>query len=90
MAQLSEVSAQFREELVRVLDNSPADWILYYLATSTMKMGGHRYGAFLDAATTAAKLAIYSSYQEQGANIRKNRLSLPRRAKNASKPLFKR
>jgi len=71
VAQLSEVSAQFREELVRVLDNSPADWILYYLATSTMKMGGHRYGAFLDAATTAAKLAIYSSYQEQGANIRK-------------------
>ncbi|MGB3201162.1 MAG: heterocyst differentiation control protein, partial [Nodosilinea sp.] len=37
---------------------------------STMKMGGHRYGAFLDAATTAAKLAIYSTFIEQG-NIRK-------------------
>ncbi len=34
-------------------------------------MGGHRYGAFLDAATTAAKLAIYTTYREQGANIRK-------------------
>ncbi|NJL49206.1 MAG: heterocyst differentiation control protein [Leptolyngbyaceae cyanobacterium SM2_5_2] len=37
----------------------------------TMKMGGHRYGAFLDAATTAAKLAIYSTFIEQGENIRK-------------------
>jgi hypothetical protein len=36
-----------------------------------MKMGGHRYGAFLDAATTAAKLAIYSTFIEQGNNIRK-------------------
>jgi hypothetical protein len=54
-----------------VLENSPADWILFYLAMSTMKMGGHRYGAFLDAATTAAKLAIYTTYQEQGRNIRK-------------------
>ncbi|HEY9888664.1 MAG TPA: hypothetical protein V6D02_09710 [Candidatus Obscuribacterales bacterium] len=36
-----------------------------------MKLGGHRYGAFLDAANTAAKLAIYSSYLEQGKNIRK-------------------
>lgn len=36
-----------------------------------MKLGGHRYGAFLDAANTAAKLAIYSSYLEQGQNIRK-------------------
>jgi hypothetical protein len=36
-----------------------------------MKMGGHRYGAFLDAAATAAKLAIYSTYLEQGKNIRK-------------------
>lgn len=34
-------------------------------------MGGHRYGAFLDAATTAAKLAIYTTYCEQGENIRK-------------------
>ncbi|NER79431.1 MAG: heterocyst differentiation control protein [Leptolyngbya sp. SIO1D8] len=36
-----------------------------------MKLGGHRYGAFLEAATTAAKFAIYSSYLEQSKNIRK-------------------
>jgi len=71
VAQLSDVSIEFRQELLRVLNNSPADCILFYLAMSTMKMGGHRYGAFLDAATTAAKLAIYATYQEQGENIRK-------------------
>lgn len=42
-----------------------------HLALGAMKMGGHRYGAFLDAATTAAKFAIYSTYLEQGGNIRK-------------------
>jgi hypothetical protein len=36
-----------------------------------MKLGGHRYGAFLEAATTAAKLAVYTSYLEQGKNVRK-------------------
>jgi len=50
---------------------SSADRILIYLAISVMKLGGHRYGAFLEAATTAAKFAIYSSYIEQGRNIRK-------------------
>lgn len=53
------------------LEVSPADRILMYLAISVMKMGGHRYGAFLDAATTAAKFSIYSTYLEQGKNIRK-------------------
>lgn len=53
------------------LKASSADRILIYLAISVMKLGGHRYGAFLDAATTAAKFAIYSSYLEQGKNIRK-------------------
>lgn len=47
-----------------------ADRILVQLAMGVMKMGGHRYGAFLDAATTAAKFAIYSTYLEQGRNIR--------------------
>lgn len=53
---------------------SPADRILLYLALGTMKMGGHRYGAFLDAATTAAKLAIYTTYEEQGGNLRQTSL----------------
>jgi hypothetical protein len=57
--------------MIADLKVSSADRILIYLALSILKLGGHRYGAFLDAANTAAKLAIYSSYLEQGQNIRK-------------------
>lgn len=57
--------------MIADLKVSSADRLLIYLAISVMKLGGHRYGAFLDAANTAAKLAIYSSYLEQGQNIRK-------------------
>ena len=72
VSQQSEISPeQIRQMLSQVVDKSPADWILLHLAIGTMKMGGHRYGAFLDAATTAAKLAIYSSFLEHGENIRK-------------------
>lgn len=67
----SQVPPQLRQHLLEVVHPSPADQILFDLALSTMKMGGHRYGAFLDAATTAAKLAIYSTFIEQGENIRK-------------------
>jgi len=35
-----------------------------------MRTGGHRHGAFLDAAATAAKCAIYMTYVEQGENLR--------------------
>lgn len=65
MSALDELSIQ---------ELSPADRILLYLAIGTMKMGGHRYGAFLDAATTAAKLAIYNTYREQGENLRQTSL----------------
>lgn len=71
MTQSSQIPPNLQQDLLRAVDNSPADWILLNLALSTMKMGGHRYGAFLDAATTAAKLAIYSTFIEQGNNIRK-------------------
>ncbi|WP_017300976.1 hypothetical protein [Nodosilinea nodulosa] len=71
MTYQSQVPPDLKQDLLRAVDNSPADWILLNLALSTMKMGGHRYGAFLDAATTAAKLAIYSTFIEQGQNIRK-------------------
>ncbi|HSM82311.1 MAG TPA: heterocyst differentiation control protein [Nodosilinea sp.] len=71
MTHPSQVPPDLKQDLLRAVDNSPADWILLNLALSTMKMGGHRYGAFLDAATTAAKLAIYSTFIEQGQNIRK-------------------
>lgn len=46
------------------------DQILFYLAFSAMRTSGHRHGAFLDAAATAAKCAIYTTYIEQGENIR--------------------
>lgn len=71
MTHPSQVPPDLKDDLLRAVDSSPADWILLNLALSTMKMGGHRYGAFLDAATTAAKLAIYSTFVEQGNNIRK-------------------
>ncbi|MDB9525049.1 heterocyst differentiation control protein [Oscillatoria sp. CS-180] len=59
------------DQVIADLKVSSADRILIYLAISVMKLGGHRYGAFLEAANTAAKLAIYSSYLEQSKNVRK-------------------
>ncbi|PSN17083.1 heterocyst differentiation control protein [filamentous cyanobacterium CCP5] len=58
------------EELIRQLSPSAIDQILLYLAFSAMRNGGHRHGAFLDAAATAAKCAIYMTYIEQGENLR--------------------
>lgn len=57
-------------DLVRQLSPSAIDQILLYLAFSAMRTGGHRHGAFLDAAATAAKCAIYMTYVEQGQNLR--------------------
>ncbi|MBE7382835.1 MAG: heterocyst differentiation master regulator HetR [Leptolyngbya sp. SIO1E4] len=57
-------------DLVRQLGPSAMDQILLYLAFSAMRTGGHRHGAFLDAAATAAKCAIYMTYLEQGENLR--------------------
>lgn len=57
-------------DLVRQLGPSAMDQILLYLAFSAMRTGGHRHGAFLDAAATAAKCAIYMTYVEQGENLR--------------------
>ncbi|TVQ11302.1 MAG: heterocyst differentiation control protein [Leptolyngbya sp. DLM2.Bin27] len=74
MTYQSQVPPDLEQDLLRAVDNSPADWILLNLALSTMKMGGHRYGTFLDAATTAAKLAIYSTFIEQDNNLRKTSL----------------
>lgn len=57
-------------ELVKKLDPSAIDEIMMYLAFSAMCTGGHRHGAFLDAAATAAKCAIYTTYVEQKNNLR--------------------
>lgn len=57
-------------DLINRLSPSAMDQILLYLAFSAMRMSGHRHGAFLDAAATAAKCAIYMTYLEQGHNLR--------------------
>jgi len=46
------------------------DQIMLYLAFSAMRTSGHRHGAFLDAAATAANCAIYMTYLEQEQNLR--------------------
>jgi hypothetical protein len=57
-------------DLIKLLSPSAMDQIMLYLAFSAMRTGGHRHGAFLDAAATAAKCAIYMTYLEQDGNIR--------------------
>jgi Peptidase family S48/Heterocyst differentiation regulator C-terminal Hood domain len=57
-------------DLIKCLGPSAIDQIMIYLAFSAMRMGGHRHGAFLDAAATAAKCAIYMTYLEQDQNLR--------------------
>lgn len=57
-------------DLIKRLSPSAMDQIMLYLAFSAMRTSGHRHGAFLDAAATAAKCAIYTTYLEQGQNLR--------------------
>lgn len=57
-------------DLIKRLSPGAMDQIMLYLAFSAMRTGGHRHGAFLDAAATAAKCAIYMTFLEQGQNIR--------------------
>lgn len=57
-------------DLIKRLSPSAMDQIMLYLAFSAMRVGGHRHGAFLDAAATAAKCAIYITYMEQDQNLR--------------------
>ncbi len=57
-------------DLIKTLSPSAMDQIMLYLAFSAMRISGHRHGAFLDAAATAAKCAIYTTYMEQSENIR--------------------
>jgi hypothetical protein len=57
-------------ELIKRLGPSAMDQIMLYLAFSAMRTSGHRHGAFLDAAATAAKCAIYMTYMEQDQNLR--------------------
>ena len=56
--------------LIQHFGPSALDKIMLNLAFSAMHTGGHRHGAFLDAAATAAKCAIYITYMEEGKNLR--------------------
>jgi hypothetical protein len=62
--------SQDTELIIKRLNPSSLDQILLYLAFVAMRTSGHRHGAFLDAAATAAKCAIYTTYIEQGQNLR--------------------
>ena len=57
-------------DLIKSLSLSGLDQIMFYLAFSAIRTGGHRHGAFLDAAATAAKCAVYLTYVEQDHNLR--------------------
>ncbi|WP_353259965.1 heterocyst differentiation master regulator HetR [Prochlorothrix hollandica] len=57
-------------DLIEKLSPSALDQIMIHLAFSAMRTSGHRHGAFLEAAATAAKCAVYSTYVEQGNNLR--------------------
>lgn len=56
--------------LIKHFGSSALDQLMLYLAFSAMHTSGHRHGAFLDAAATAAKCAIYTTYMEEGENLR--------------------
>jgi hypothetical protein len=57
-------------DLIKSISPSAMDQILFYLAFTALRKGGHRHGAFLEAAATAAKLAVYATYVEQDENAR--------------------
>jgi hypothetical protein len=59
-----------KELLIKHFGPSALDQIMLHLAFSAMHTSGHRHGAFLDAAATAAKCAIYTTYMEEGQNLR--------------------
>jgi len=56
--------------LIKSISPSSMDQILFYLAFTALRTGGHRHGAFLEATATAAKLAVYATYIEQDENAR--------------------
>ena len=66
----SDTKARPNRLLIKQFCASALDQIMLYLAFSALRSSGHRHGAFLDAAATAAKCAIYTTYIEEGQNLR--------------------
>jgi hypothetical protein len=63
-----------QHHFIRDLDLPSIDKLLFYIAHLALKFGGHRYGSFIEAATTAAKLSVYVSYLEHGRSLNKTGL----------------
>jgi hypothetical protein len=53
---------------------SSIDKLLFHIAHLALQLGGHRYGSFIEAATTVAKLAVYASYLEHNHSLNKTGL----------------
>lgn len=71
---MPDVRKLFAESHLKVVDSlfdRTDDLLLFYAAIVSMKSYGHRYGSFLDAASMAAKLAVYVTYLEEGKNQRR-------------------
>ncbi|WP_204139703.1 heterocyst differentiation control protein [Halomicronema sp. CCY15110] len=74
MNKINELLGNSHYKLVESVLSDDIDHLLLYIAVASMKFSGHRYGSFLDAATTAAKLAIYTTYLEQDRKLRRTGL----------------
>ncbi|MEM9214527.1 MAG: heterocyst differentiation control protein [Cyanobacteria bacterium P01_F01_bin.150] len=58
-------------DLINRLSLNALDEIMFYLAFNAIRTGGHRHGAFLNAAATAAKCTVYMTYLEQNQSLRR-------------------
>lgn len=78
------------DQLAREFSIDKLDLLLLQLANQVIKESGHRYGFFLEAASTAAKLSIYLSFLENGRNFRKTGIAHhvePKRVKEIVKEM---
>jgi hypothetical protein len=53
-----------QKHVVKIANLASGDKLLFHIAYLALQFGGHRYGSFIEAATTAAKLSVYASYLE--------------------------
>ena len=62
------------ENVIDSLNLSSIDQLLFHIAHLVLQLGGHRYGSFLEAANTAAKLSVYITYLEHGQSFNRTGL----------------
>lgn len=58
-------------KLASSLEVCEIDLLLILIVSTLIKSFGHRYGSVIEAVSTAAKFAVYSTYLEQGKNLRR-------------------